>query len=245
MRHQRVQIRPVAVRAPFCWRESFSAGRAKSAMPARTRAHFMTGAQKWTVLKPMGLSHILWNQPGAAAPSAVEDCHLRPADHCCRPRALLRKGPARVRRVRRVWAAAAEAVAEEKRGREARRRELVVVEAMAGGGVARKLGEETGRGVLYGFGVFLGVERFVSIVLVKFGVEVAKLGMPADEKGVEAKSEGAEEVPVEGCETGNSNEELSKEKDVLDACVEVERGGVEDWNVVEVGILVELLTSLS
>jgi hypothetical protein len=108
----------------------------------------MTGAQKWTVLKPMGLSHILWNQPGAAAPSAVEDCHLRPPAHCCRPKALLRKGPARVRRVRRVWAAA-EAVAEEKRGREARRRELVVVEAMAGGdgGGARKLGEETNRGV--------------------------------------------------------------------------------------------------
>ena len=31
---------PVAVRAAFCVRESFSAGRAKSAMPAMTRAHW-------------------------------------------------------------------------------------------------------------------------------------------------------------------------------------------------------------
>jgi hypothetical protein len=31
---------PVAVRAPFCVRESFSAGRWKSEIPAMTRAHY-------------------------------------------------------------------------------------------------------------------------------------------------------------------------------------------------------------
>ncbi|KAJ0163590.1 hypothetical protein CTA2_2745 [Colletotrichum tanaceti] len=39
IRHQRVQMMPVAVRAAFWVRDSFSAGRAKSATPARTRAH--------------------------------------------------------------------------------------------------------------------------------------------------------------------------------------------------------------
>jgi hypothetical protein len=39
IKHHRVQIAPVAVRAAFCVRESFSAGRAKSATPARTRHH--------------------------------------------------------------------------------------------------------------------------------------------------------------------------------------------------------------
>lgn len=37
-------MRPVAVKAPFWVSESFSAGRAKSEIPARTRPHFMTGA---------------------------------------------------------------------------------------------------------------------------------------------------------------------------------------------------------
>lgn len=41
MKHQRVQIMPVQVRAKFCVKESFSAGRAKSEMPARTRAHYL------------------------------------------------------------------------------------------------------------------------------------------------------------------------------------------------------------
>lgn len=37
--HQRVQMAPVAMRAPFCVRESFSAGRWKSEIPAMTRPH--------------------------------------------------------------------------------------------------------------------------------------------------------------------------------------------------------------
>ena len=39
IKHHRVQIRPVAVRATFWVTESFSAGRAKSETPARTRHH--------------------------------------------------------------------------------------------------------------------------------------------------------------------------------------------------------------
>lgn len=39
IKHQRVQIAPVAIRAAFWVRESFSAGRAKSETPAITRAH--------------------------------------------------------------------------------------------------------------------------------------------------------------------------------------------------------------
>lgn len=38
-KHQRVHISPVAVRARFCVKERFSAGRQKSLTPARTRAH--------------------------------------------------------------------------------------------------------------------------------------------------------------------------------------------------------------
>lgn len=38
-KHQRVQIVPVATRARFWVRESFSAGRARSEMPAMTRDH--------------------------------------------------------------------------------------------------------------------------------------------------------------------------------------------------------------
>ena len=44
IKHHLVQIVPVPIRARFCVRESFSAGRKKSDTPARTRAHFITGA---------------------------------------------------------------------------------------------------------------------------------------------------------------------------------------------------------
>lgn len=40
IKHQRVQMAPVAVRAAFWVRERDSAGRAKSETPARTRAHW-------------------------------------------------------------------------------------------------------------------------------------------------------------------------------------------------------------
>ena len=39
MKHQRVHIAPVPIRAKFCVRDSFSGGRLKSEMPAMTRAH--------------------------------------------------------------------------------------------------------------------------------------------------------------------------------------------------------------
>lgn len=39
IKHHRVQMKPVQVRAKFWVKESFSAGRAKSEMPAMTRAH--------------------------------------------------------------------------------------------------------------------------------------------------------------------------------------------------------------
>jgi hypothetical protein len=61
-KHQRVQIKPVAMRAPFCESESDSTGRAKSAAPARTRPHFMMGAQKWTVLGPTGEDQSCWRR---------------------------------------------------------------------------------------------------------------------------------------------------------------------------------------
>lgn len=38
--HQRVQMAPVPIRAAFWVRESFSAGRVKSAIPAMTRHHY-------------------------------------------------------------------------------------------------------------------------------------------------------------------------------------------------------------
>lgn len=40
MKHHRVQIAPVAVKARFCVRESFSAGRERSLIPAMTMAHY-------------------------------------------------------------------------------------------------------------------------------------------------------------------------------------------------------------
>lgn len=45
MKHQRVQIAPVAVNAAFCVRDSDSAGRAKSLMPAKTRPHWNLDVQ--------------------------------------------------------------------------------------------------------------------------------------------------------------------------------------------------------
>lgn len=41
IKHHRVQIAPVAVKAAFCVRESFSAGRQKSDTPARTIDHYI------------------------------------------------------------------------------------------------------------------------------------------------------------------------------------------------------------
>src|SRR5690606_945387 len=72
IKHHRVQMRPVQVRAMFWVTESFSAGRAKSEMPAITSAHFMTGAQKCTVLRPIGLFHMrLTHGSLASEPAAV------------------------------------------------------------------------------------------------------------------------------------------------------------------------------
>lgn len=45
-KHHLVQMRPVAINAAFCVRERDSAGRAKSAAPARTRPHWM-GVSAW------------------------------------------------------------------------------------------------------------------------------------------------------------------------------------------------------
>lgn len=43
IRHQRVQMAPVAIRAQFWVKDSFSAGRLKSEIPAMTRAHYSRG----------------------------------------------------------------------------------------------------------------------------------------------------------------------------------------------------------
>lgn len=85
----------------------------------RAKRTFMTGAQKCTVLKPMGLSHMRLNQPtcwAASCSALAVDCHLRP--HCCR--CWLRNAcwkPEAREKACRVWAAAE---AEEKSGRDAR-----------------------------------------------------------------------------------------------------------------------------
>jgi hypothetical protein len=50
IKHQRVQMRPVQVRAKFWVKESFSAGRAKSAIPAMTIAHCKVPSQPRYVL---------------------------------------------------------------------------------------------------------------------------------------------------------------------------------------------------
>jgi hypothetical protein len=52
-KHQRVQMRPVQVRAKFWVKESFSAGRAKSEIPARTRDHYN---QSVSTIMPSGLN---------------------------------------------------------------------------------------------------------------------------------------------------------------------------------------------
>lgn len=43
-KHHLVQMEPVAIRAKFCVKDNFSAGRRKSEAPARTTPHFMIGA---------------------------------------------------------------------------------------------------------------------------------------------------------------------------------------------------------
>lgn len=79
----------------------------------------MTGAQKCTVFRPMGLSHMRLNQLtcwAACCSALAVDCHLRP--HCCR--CWLRNAcwkPEAREKACRVWAAAE---AEEKSGRDAR-----------------------------------------------------------------------------------------------------------------------------
>jgi hypothetical protein len=47
IKHHRVQMAPVQVRAKFWVRERFSAGRAKSAIPARTRHHYFFMLDLW------------------------------------------------------------------------------------------------------------------------------------------------------------------------------------------------------
>lgn len=73
----------------------------------------MTGAQKCTVLMPMGLSHMRLNQLCCAPPSAVVLCHLRL--HSWR-RYAARKGEARWK----AWRAWKADEVEEKTGRAAR-----------------------------------------------------------------------------------------------------------------------------
>jgi hypothetical protein len=67
----------------FCVTESFSAGRAKSEMPAMTNAHFMTGAQKCTVLRPTGLFHMRLTHGSLASEPAAVLWKRRPAGGCC------------------------------------------------------------------------------------------------------------------------------------------------------------------
>jgi hypothetical protein len=96
IKHHLVQILPVAVKAMFCVRESFSVGRKKSLTPARTIPHFITGAlnhrlllaselgppfcppkqlsglegyadQKCTVFSPTSLVHNRWKMLCCAA----------------------------------------------------------------------------------------------------------------------------------------------------------------------------------
>lgn len=62
IKHQRVQMAPVAIRAAFWVRDSFSAGRAKSEIPAMTRAHYQTN---WSVtcsknIKPSYIRIFVW-----------------------------------------------------------------------------------------------------------------------------------------------------------------------------------------
>ena len=52
MKHQRVHMAPVAMRAAFCDSERTSAGRAKSAAPARTTPHCQEDDELAHVGKP-------------------------------------------------------------------------------------------------------------------------------------------------------------------------------------------------
>lgn len=52
-KHQRVQIKPVHMREKFCAKDSFSAGRAKSETPARTRAHCLKDEESQPVNSPI------------------------------------------------------------------------------------------------------------------------------------------------------------------------------------------------
>lgn len=92
----------------------------------------MTGAQKCTVLKPMGLFHMRENQDGWASP-AVELCHRRPADARCDCQAAL-------------WAPNADW---RKAGRAARKRDVVAGILMDGfgGGQEGRVGDVAGGSV--------------------------------------------------------------------------------------------------
>lgn len=73
MSDQRVHIEPVAVSATFWYRESFSGGRLKSLIPAMTNAHFIVGAQKWTVFGPTSEFQNLENLLPARAPDMIKE----------------------------------------------------------------------------------------------------------------------------------------------------------------------------
>lgn len=122
---------------------------------------FMTGAQKCTVLTPMGLSHMRLNQLtcwAACCSALAVDCHLRP--HCCR--CWLRNAcwkPEAREKACRVWAAAE---AEEKSERDARvkaaaEEDMVLVAAAAalGGGIDLVGFTDRTRGIFRGQGVLL------------------------------------------------------------------------------------------
>jgi len=68
----RTQMKPVAARAKFCDRLSLSAGRLKSLTPARTRHHFISGAQKKTVFGPAGWFMNCWNFEAPAEVAAPD-----------------------------------------------------------------------------------------------------------------------------------------------------------------------------
>lgn len=68
-------MNPVEASATFWETLSLSAGRDKSFRPAKTRHHFIKGAQKNTVLGPAGWFIKFWNREApaeAAAPDMVE-----------------------------------------------------------------------------------------------------------------------------------------------------------------------------
>lgn len=80
-KHHLVQMEPVAIRARFCVKDNFSAGRRKSVAPARTTPHFMIGAQKCTVLIPTSLvnnlCHVLCGGAPSTAGFVAVPCHRR------------------------------------------------------------------------------------------------------------------------------------------------------------------------